>query len=149
VAELAERLGVPPEDVTEAMEMGPAYVPLSLTSRLDRPTGRRDALSLRRFGTVDPELDRVEMRDLLERAMVHLTPRERGNHGHAGFTSRCRSRDREAPGHQPDARLPAAARSPRAAAEICASGRQSEPGECLFSNREHRKIPSSFSVGGT
>ncbi|MEA2629444.1 MAG: polymerase sigma-B factor, partial [Chloroflexota bacterium] len=26
---------------------------------------------------VDPELDRVEMRDLLDRAMVHLTPRER------------------------------------------------------------------------
>jgi RNA polymerase sigma-B factor len=44
VAELAERLGVAPEDVTEAMEMGP---------------------------------DRVEMRDVLNRAMEHLTPRER------------------------------------------------------------------------
>jgi len=48
VSELAERLGVTPDDVTEAMEMGPAYVPLS-----------------------------VEMRDVLDRAMEHLTPRER------------------------------------------------------------------------
>src|SRR5438477_11286080 len=30
VGELADRLGVTPDDVTEAMEMGPAYVPLSL-----------------------------------------------------------------------------------------------------------------------
>ncbi|TMB47450.1 MAG: sigma-70 family RNA polymerase sigma factor, partial [Chloroflexi bacterium] len=30
VAELADRLSVTPDDVTEAMEMGPAYMPLSL-----------------------------------------------------------------------------------------------------------------------
>jgi RNA polymerase sigma-B factor len=29
------------------------------------------------IGTADPELDRVEMRDVLDRAMEHLTPRER------------------------------------------------------------------------
>jgi RNA polymerase sigma-B factor len=61
VAELAERLGVTPDDVTEAIEMGPAYVPLSLDQ----------------IGSPDPELDRVEMRDVLNRAMEHLTPRER------------------------------------------------------------------------
>ncbi len=77
VSELAERLGVTPEDVTEAIEIGPAYVPLSL----DQPIGSADGLEGRavaeQIGTVDPELARVEMRDLLDRAMVHLTPRER------------------------------------------------------------------------
>src|SRR5260370_5385566 len=29
------------------------------------------------IGTADPEIDRVEMRDVLNRAMEHLTPRER------------------------------------------------------------------------
>jgi RNA polymerase sigma-B factor len=77
VQELAERLGVTPDDVTEAMEMGPAYVPLSL----DQPIGSSDGQDARaiadQVGTPDPELDRVEMRDVLNRAMEHLTPRER------------------------------------------------------------------------
>ncbi|HSP10036.1 MAG TPA: sigma-70 family RNA polymerase sigma factor, partial [Candidatus Dormibacteraeota bacterium] len=38
VAELAERLGVTPDDVTEAMEIGPAYMPLSL----DQPVATGD-----------------------------------------------------------------------------------------------------------
>jgi RNA polymerase sigma-B factor len=77
VAELAERLGVTPDDVTEAMEMGPAVVPVSL----DQPVGSSDGQESRsvaeQIGEADPELDRVEMRDVLERAMEHLTPRER------------------------------------------------------------------------
>ncbi len=80
VGELAERLGVTPDDVTEAIEMGPAYVPLSL----DQPIGSSDGQDARsiadQIGTADPELDRVdrvEMRDVLNRAMEHLTPRER------------------------------------------------------------------------
>ena len=77
VAELAERLGVTPDDVTEAIEIGPAYVPLSL----DQPIGSSDGLDSRavadQIGSPDPELDRVEMRDVLDRAMEHLTPRER------------------------------------------------------------------------
>ncbi|HET7421764.1 MAG TPA: SigB/SigF/SigG family RNA polymerase sigma factor [Candidatus Dormibacteraeota bacterium] len=76
VGELAERLGVTPDDVTEAMEMGPAYVPLSL----DQPVGSSDGDSrsvAEQVGGADPELDRVEMRDVLDRAMEHLTPRER------------------------------------------------------------------------
>src|ERR1700716_4697320 len=40
VQELAERLGVTPEDVTEAMEMGPAYVPLSLDQPIGSPDGQ-------------------------------------------------------------------------------------------------------------
>jgi RNA polymerase sigma-B factor len=77
VQELAERLGVTPDDVTEAIEMGPAYVPLSL----DQPVGSSDGQDSRavadQIGSLDPELDRVEMRDVLDRAMEHLTPRER------------------------------------------------------------------------
>ena len=77
VAELAERLGVTPDDVTEAIEIGPAYVPLSL----DQPIGSSDGQDSRavadQIGSPDPELDRVEMRDVLDRAMEHLTPRER------------------------------------------------------------------------
>ncbi len=77
VAELADRLGVPTEDVTEAIEIGPAYMPQSL----DQPVGSKDGEDQRaiadQIGGEDPELDRVEMRDLLDRAMQHLTPRER------------------------------------------------------------------------
>jgi RNA polymerase sigma-B factor len=77
VAELAERLSVTPDDVTEAIEIGPAYVPLSL----DQPIGSSDGQDSRsvadQIGSPDAELDRVEMRDVLDRAMEHLTPRER------------------------------------------------------------------------
>jgi RNA polymerase sigma-B factor len=77
VSELAERLGVRPEDVTEAIEMGPAYMPLSLDQPIGSADGQESRVVAEQIGTVDPELDRVEMRDLLDRAMVHLTPRER------------------------------------------------------------------------
>jgi RNA polymerase sigma-B factor len=76
VGELADRLGVTPDDVTDAMEIGPAYVPLSL----DQPIGSTDGDNrtvAEQVGGEDPELGRVEMRDVLDRAMEHLTPRER------------------------------------------------------------------------
>jgi RNA polymerase sigma-B factor len=77
VAELAERLGVAPEDVTEAMEMGPAQTPLSLDQTIGSSDGDGGRAIAESIGSEDSELDRVEMRDLLNRAMVHLTPRER------------------------------------------------------------------------
>jgi RNA polymerase sigma-B factor len=77
VAELAERLGVTPDDVTEAMEIGPAYVPLSLDQPLATGDGQDSRAVSEQIGDLDPELDRVEMRDVLNRAMIHLTPRER------------------------------------------------------------------------
>jgi RNA polymerase sigma-B factor len=77
VAELAERLGVAPEDVTEAMEMGPAQTPLSLDQTLGSADGEPGRAIAESIGDEDPELDRVEMRDILNRAMEHLTPRER------------------------------------------------------------------------
>jgi len=77
IAELAERLGVAPEDVTEAMEMGPAQTPLSLDQTLGSPDGEAGRAVSESIGEEDPELNRVEMRDILNRAMEHLTPRER------------------------------------------------------------------------
>jgi RNA polymerase sigma-B factor len=77
VTELAERLGVTPEDVTEAMEMGPAQTPLSLDQTIGANDGETGRAVADQIGGADRELDRVEMRDLLNRAMVHLTPRER------------------------------------------------------------------------
>jgi len=77
VSELAARLGVEPEDVTEAMEMGPAQTPLSLDQTLGAADGEGGRAVSESIGAEDAELDRVEMRDLLNRAMEHLTPRER------------------------------------------------------------------------
>jgi len=77
VAELADRLGVAPEDVTEAMEMGPAQTPLSLDQTIGTSDGEGGRAIAESIGSEDSELDRVEMRDLLNRAMEHLTPRER------------------------------------------------------------------------
>ena len=77
IAELAERLGVAPEDVTEAMEMGPAQTPLSLDQTLGSADGEAGRAVSESIGEEDPELNRVEMRDILNRAMEHLTPRER------------------------------------------------------------------------
>jgi RNA polymerase sigma-B factor len=77
VGELAERLGVTPDDVTEAMEIGPAYMPLSLDQPIASGDGESSRSVSEQIGGTDPELDRVEMRDVLDRAMEHLTPRER------------------------------------------------------------------------
>jgi RNA polymerase sigma-B factor len=52
-----------------------------LAERLDQPIGTSDGQDQRaiadQIGSEDPEIDRVEMRDVLNRAMEHLTPRER------------------------------------------------------------------------
>ncbi|HEY8811670.1 MAG TPA: SigB/SigF/SigG family RNA polymerase sigma factor [Candidatus Dormibacteraeota bacterium] len=76
VAEIAERLKVSEEEVLEAMEMSPAHAPMSLNATIgsDGDEGRSLFESI---GNPDPNLDRVEMRDVLRRAMEHLTPRER------------------------------------------------------------------------
>ena len=70
VGELAERLGVTPDDVTDAMEMGPAYVPVSLDQPISSGDGQDNRSVAEQIGGADPELERVEMRDV-------LTPRER------------------------------------------------------------------------
>lgn len=74
VQEVAERLGVTGDDVLEAMETGPAHTPISIEASAGGEEGRS---LLETVGGDDPGLERVEMRDLLQRAMQHLTPRER------------------------------------------------------------------------
>ena len=76
VAEVAERLGVSEDDVLEAMEMSTAYTPVSIDASpgSDGEDGRQLGESI---GGEDPNLARVEIRDVLARAMEHLNPRER------------------------------------------------------------------------
>jgi len=76
IGEIGERVGLDPEDVLAALEVSPAQHTISLEAT---PAGRtEDALTLGdRLGSEDTNLDRVEMRALLEQAMAHLNPRER------------------------------------------------------------------------
>jgi RNA polymerase sigma-B factor len=76
VAELAERLGVETGDVLEAMEIGTAHTPVSIDSTVGREGEEGRQLS-ETVGEEDANLDRVEMREVLQRAMAHLTERER------------------------------------------------------------------------
>jgi RNA polymerase sigma-B factor len=77
VAEVAGRLNVEPDDVLEAMEMATALTPLSIDAMVGgggEDEGRQLSESV---GSEDPNLDRVEMREVLENAMQHLNERER------------------------------------------------------------------------
>lgn len=77
VAEVATRLGLEPDDVLEAMEMSSAMVPSSIDAQIgtDADEGGRQLAEV--VGVEDPNLERVEMREVLRRAMQHLTERER------------------------------------------------------------------------
>lgn len=77
IAEIAQHLGIEPEDVLAALEVSPAQHTVSLEAapgggEVEEPVTIGD-----RLGRHDPALDRVEIRQLLEQAMAHLTPRER------------------------------------------------------------------------
>ena len=77
VGEVAARLGVDADDVLEAMEMSTAFTPMSIDASAagDAEEGGRQLSEA--IGGEDPNLDRVEMRQILERAMQHLNERER------------------------------------------------------------------------
>jgi RNA polymerase sigma-B factor len=76
INEIGERVRLEPEDVLAALEVSPAQHTVSLEAA---PAARPDeAVTLAdRIGAEDSNLDRVEMRSLLEQAMTHLNPRER------------------------------------------------------------------------
>ena len=76
VAEIAARLSVTPEEVPEAMEMSPAHTPVSIDSTVGGNGEEGGRLIAESIGSEDADLERVEMRDVLQRAMAHLTPRE-------------------------------------------------------------------------
>ena len=75
IEEIAQHIGLQPDDVLAALEVSPAQHTISLQA----PVGDTDdgAVLGERLGAADEGLDRVEMRDVLERAMAHLSPRER------------------------------------------------------------------------
>jgi RNA polymerase sigma-B factor len=75
--ELAERLGVEPGDVLEAMEIGSAHRPVSIDATVGREGDEGSRSLSETVGGEDVNLDRVEMREVLQRAMAHLTERER------------------------------------------------------------------------
>jgi RNA polymerase sigma-B factor len=77
VAEIAERLGLEPDEVLAALEVSPAQHTISLNAtRADRDEDEGSELG-ERLGQEDEALERVEMKALIEQAMAHLTPRER------------------------------------------------------------------------
>jgi RNA polymerase sigma-B factor len=76
VQELADRLGVDTNDVLESMEFGAVHTPVSIDSTIDRNEGGEGRLLSETVGGADENLDRVEMRDVLKRAMAHLSERE-------------------------------------------------------------------------
>jgi RNA polymerase sigma-B factor len=76
VAEVAARLGIESDDVLEAMEMGSAMIPASIDAQVGGQDGEGRQLA-ETVGGADPNLDRVEMQELLQKAMQHLTERER------------------------------------------------------------------------
>ncbi len=76
IDEIGSRVGLDPDDVLAALEVGPAQNSLSL----DRPASTEDSEGTSIgdvLGKVDENLDRVVARELLERVMAHLSPRER------------------------------------------------------------------------
>ncbi len=76
IEEIAAHLGLEPDDVLAALEVSPAQHTVSLQTPVAGEGEDATALG-ERIGAADSDLERVEMRDVLERAMAHLSPRER------------------------------------------------------------------------
>ncbi len=74
--EIGQRVGLEPEDVLAALEVSPAQRSLSLEA--PGAIGAEDGVTLGdRIGREDENLERVETKEMLDRVMAHLTPRER------------------------------------------------------------------------
>ena len=76
VAEIGARVGLEPDEVLAALEVSPAQRSISLEA--PGLVGGEDGVTLGdRLGRDDENLERVEMKEVLDRVMQHLTPRER------------------------------------------------------------------------
>lgn len=75
VAELAEHLEVPEEEVLEGLESANAYSTLSLDAPDTR--GEDGPTMVEAIGTVDKELEQVEYRESLKPLLAALDPRDR------------------------------------------------------------------------
>jgi RNA polymerase sigma-B factor len=77
IAEIATHLGLEQDEVLAALEVSPAQHTISLESTPSGGTVEDGSELGERIGREDENLERVEMKALLEQAMAHLTPRER------------------------------------------------------------------------
>lgn len=77
IDEIATHLELEPEDVLAALEVSPAQHAVSLQSGTTANDHEDQVALADRLGGEDENLERVEMQEVLERAMAHLTPRER------------------------------------------------------------------------
>jgi len=78
IAEIGQSLGLEPDEVLAALEVSPAQHTISLESTPTGGASDGEGTELgERIGREDENLERVEMKALLEQAMAHLTPRER------------------------------------------------------------------------
>ena len=78
IAEIGQHVGLEPDEVLAALEVSPAQHTISLASTPTAGTAGEEGTELgERLGREDENLERVEMKALLEQAMAHLTPRER------------------------------------------------------------------------
>ena len=77
VAEIAQRLGLEPEDVLAALEVQPAQHTISLEAPTSTSSSEDTVTLGERLGQEDANLARVEAQGVLDRVMSHLTPRER------------------------------------------------------------------------
>jgi len=77
VQEIAKELELEPEEVLEAMEASPAQRTIPFESTGPAPKDEDGLQLTERLGREDENLDKVELQDLLDQAMRHLTPRER------------------------------------------------------------------------
>ncbi|MGH7641223.1 MAG: SigB/SigF/SigG family RNA polymerase sigma factor [Candidatus Dormibacteria bacterium] len=75
VPEVAQHLGLDPDDVLQALEAGPAQRAVSLEAPLGSSEGEVQLGD--RIGVEDENLGRIELQNMLAGAMRHLTPRER------------------------------------------------------------------------
>jgi RNA polymerase sigma-B factor len=77
VAEIGEKLELEIDEVLAALEVSPAQRAVSLEAPVSGSADDGTRQLGDRLGMDDENLERVEMQQILERAMAHLTPRER------------------------------------------------------------------------
>ena len=77
IAEIGQNVGLEPDEVLAALEVSPAQHAISLESTPPSGTDGEATELGERLGREDENLERVEMKALVEQAMAHLTPRER------------------------------------------------------------------------
>lgn len=77
IAEIAKKLNASTEEVLEALEAMPATSTVSLDEVIGKDDDDNGRELHEEVGYDDPNMEIVELKDLIQRAMRHLSPRER------------------------------------------------------------------------